>query len=401
MTQRGEFESFIVGKIFSHSLASITYFCCYRPLTPCYFIRYSLVCLIAPDSRDNPSSPEPWSVNMAARTLQSYESQDKVMRHYLEPSPRAPKRFVAEKPDSAGEDWAESLLKIRRVGPVCALVGNAPGQALSRALWRQDGTIPHNCSAVLELEIELLTGRTHQIRGQLSAFGFPLVGDAQYGGLRMDGLKNDYSLSDRLALQCSKLDFLEPEQVKTKDGSLSMTRTGRWKTFELPTSWWSPILDEYEGQSKNVSPVEATTLAADMDLTRPKAAAPAKVLRPDLLPERVALSTGKNKYVLICASHPTTDKDEWFVKSAAPQECGGPYHGNVAQDLREWIQAAGYNVKVTGGGRIDYDPEQGTAVVYGFSYGFGKGDHAQAAALIQEWYKGQISASFDDSDGLY
>jgi 23S rRNA-/tRNA-specific pseudouridylate synthase len=31
------------------------------------------------------------------------------------------------------------------------------------------------------LEIELLTGRTHQIRAQLSHVGFPIVGDVAYG----------------------------------------------------------------------------------------------------------------------------------------------------------------------------------------------------------------------------
>jgi len=35
--------------------------------------------------------------------------------------------------------------------------------------------------------------------------------------------------------------------------------------------------------------------------------------------------------------------------------------GNVAQALREWIEAAGYVVEVTGGGRIDYNPGTKTA----------------------------------------
>lgn len=80
------------------------------------------------------------------------------------------------------------------------------------------------------------------------------------------------------------------------------------------------------------------------------------------------------------------------------------YVGNVAQDLREWIEAAGYEVIVTGGGRIDYrysGDGEGQAVVYGFSYGFGKGDHVKAAAIISDWSAGRIDASFDNSAGLY
>jgi len=69
--------------------------------------------------------------------------------------------------------------------------------------------------------------------------------------------------------------------------------------------------------------------------------------------------------------------------------------------LREWIEAAGYEAVVTGGGRINYRRSEGRAVVYGFSYGFGKGDHAKAAALITEWSDGAIEASYDNAEGLY
>jgi Janus/Ocnus family (Ocnus) len=78
--------------------------------------------------------------------------------------------------------------------------------------------------------------------------------------------------------------------------------------------------------------------------------------------------------------------------------------GNVAQDLREWIEAAGYEVTVTGGGRIDYrilSDGQRQATIYGFSYGFGRGDHGKAAAIIKEWSQGGIATSVDDSLSLY
>lgn len=37
------------------------------------------------------------------------------------------------------------------------------------------------------LEVELLTGRTHQIRAQLSAIGYPLAGDVKYGAKKAEG----------------------------------------------------------------------------------------------------------------------------------------------------------------------------------------------------------------------
>lgn len=52
------------------------------------------------------------------------------------------------------------------------------------------------------LEIELLTGRTHQIRAHLASIGHPLLGDVKYGGKKV----NDPRLK-RQALYSYRLDF--------------------------------------------------------------------------------------------------------------------------------------------------------------------------------------------------
>ena len=71
--------------------------------------------------------------------------------HFMEPSPRAPKT-VCKNPQSG---WAECRLRILRQKKF------SPNFSLT--------------------EIELITGRTHQIRSQLAAAGFPIVGDRLYG----------------------------------------------------------------------------------------------------------------------------------------------------------------------------------------------------------------------------
>jgi Janus/Ocnus family (Ocnus) len=86
--------------------------------------------------------------------------------------------------------------------------------------------------------------------------------------------------------------------------------------------------------------------------------------------------------------------------------CSETFHfsGNVAQDLREWIQAAGYEVTVVGGGRINYrisSDGQRLATIYGFSYGFGRGDHKKAAEIIEQWSQGEVVTSIDESLSLY
>lgn len=56
---------------------------------------------------------------------------------------------------------------------------------------------------VIELDIEILTGRTHQIRYHLSKHGLPIIGDYLY----MD--KSTYNEEDSMHLQAYRLSFLD------------------------------------------------------------------------------------------------------------------------------------------------------------------------------------------------
>jgi 23S rRNA pseudouridine1911/1915/1917 synthase len=84
------------------------------------------------------------------------------------------------------------------------------------------------------IEINLLTGRKHQIRAQLAAHGFPILGDIKYGGknkrfvnnnYRNENNKRDFSLrknnNGRIALHAYKLSVNHPI-------------TGKRITFETP-----------------------------------------------------------------------------------------------------------------------------------------------------------------------
>lgn len=76
--------------------------------------------------------------------------------HYMKPAARSPKTVRSEtKPG-----WLECVLNVDRVTPVESAVGEP---------------------RVFEVEIDLATGRTHQIRAQLSEMGSPILGDKLYG----------------------------------------------------------------------------------------------------------------------------------------------------------------------------------------------------------------------------
>jgi 23S rRNA pseudouridine1911/1915/1917 synthase len=72
--------------------------------------------------------------------------------HYMEPTPRGPKTVVTD----PRPNWLECALRVVSVVPA---------------------------GSAFEVEIDLETGRTHQIRAQLAAVGSPIVGDTLYGSL--------------------------------------------------------------------------------------------------------------------------------------------------------------------------------------------------------------------------
>ena len=60
------------------------------------------------------------------------------------------------------------------------------------------------------LELELVTGRRHQIRYQLATAGWPILGDTRYRGKSINGM-------DRPFLHCHQLSFPQPETGQIVD----------------------------------------------------------------------------------------------------------------------------------------------------------------------------------------
>ncbi len=114
-----------------------------------------------------------------------------------------------------------------------------PDQAKSELV---DATHPDAKNAVLDfrvlaatdeltlLEIELQTGRTHQIRLQCSAMNWPIVGDSLYGAVRSFGLD---ALDERqrwIALHARRLAFEHPISKTLVDQTAPLSN--HWRAFE-------------------------------------------------------------------------------------------------------------------------------------------------------------------------
>ena len=97
---------------------------------------------------------------------------------------------------------------------------------------------------------------------------------------------------------------------------------------------------------------------------------------------QVEIAPGAHKYVLISAQTPTDPPQKrWFVVS----KHGAQYHANAAEPFVDRLEEAGYHdIRVTGGGRINYQPDERIINIFGYSYGFGLADHKLSKQIVEE-----------------
>ena len=111
-----------------------------------------------------------------------------------------------EKPEGMLEDY---LVSDGRINKTFVTDKSNKDSKLSRLRYR---TIESLDSYTL-LEIELLTGRKHQIRAQLAAMGHPIKGDLKYGAKRSNR-------NGGISLQSHRIEFTHPVSKQPIDITL-------------------------------------------------------------------------------------------------------------------------------------------------------------------------------------
>ena len=179
--------------------------------------KYRCLCaLVASDSQvPNPYLPSqsvsPLNASAVLSELSALVSSSTVVTHHVLKSLRSPKTFVADPPRGAdASDYLLCKLQLTSFRPAAVTFASAREDSgggpvapvspvsppLSPSIVADAGwgvvsarvspiDIPPltlSSSLFVELEVDLLTGRTHQIRGQLAAIGLPIIGDKMYGG---------------------------------------------------------------------------------------------------------------------------------------------------------------------------------------------------------------------------
>jgi 23S rRNA pseudouridine1911/1915/1917 synthase len=86
------------------------------------------------------------------------------------------------------------------------------------------------------LEIELETGRTHQIRVQAASRGHPVVGDEQYGATAPFGAHRAEPRDRAIALHARSLAFTDP--VTHEPVHLEAAPPPEWQQLELPLEFF-------------------------------------------------------------------------------------------------------------------------------------------------------------------
>lgn len=131
--------------------------------------------------------------------------------------------LVAGLPETEEGRLCDYLLHNQRENVSAAVPGGTPGAKEARLLWRLVRRFPEHRASLIEIEI--FTGRHHQIRVQMSNAGMPLLGDVKYGSGVSREISEQMGISST-ALLANKLQLTHP--VSRRPMAFSIAYPEQW-----------------------------------------------------------------------------------------------------------------------------------------------------------------------------
>jgi len=125
--------------------------------------------------------------------------------------------------------WTDHLHKRHGMSQSIVVPPDDPRGKNAVMHYRVRGRLP---KAGTWLEVELETGRTHQIRVQCASRGHAVIGDAQYGSTRPFGEQFEDERQRAIALHARQLGFNHPMTQEVVDVLAPLPLA--WDDFDLP-----------------------------------------------------------------------------------------------------------------------------------------------------------------------
>jgi 23S rRNA pseudouridine1911/1915/1917 synthase len=153
---------------------------------------------------------------MALRSLNAQFAKRSMAKRYL-----AVCENIPEQKEGELSHW---LVKDREARKARLADDKAPGAKAAHLKY----SLLQTANNYSLLEVELLTGRYHQIRAQLAAAGYPIVGDELYGG------PADAGYAFGIYLHSHLLQLEHPKTGEQMEFTQAPAQTGKWNLFKLP-----------------------------------------------------------------------------------------------------------------------------------------------------------------------
>ncbi len=141
---------------------------------------------------------------VVAKTQDAFDGLKNQFSHH-----QTKKIYLALVQGAPPKEEGDIRFRIARSGTKARMAARPESESRGKAAWSHYKVIKKSRKYSL-LQVEILSGRTHQIRAHLFALGCPVVGDQLYVGKDAKGRLGREGRSDRIMLQSVELTFNDP-----------------------------------------------------------------------------------------------------------------------------------------------------------------------------------------------